>query len=256
MEMHDDSHLSDHELLLAIDGELSRGRARRVQQHLARCGTCRARQQEIDQASADFARLHRRGLDPQLPQAGETRASLRAELAQAAALPPKGWTQGLALSAAACVLAMLAIFVLGYRRPYSRVVSIPNPALTPGLAMPVSREQICRVETAKNRLVPVSLRRRVFEEYGIPNAEPPAYEVDYLITPALGGADDIRNLWPQSYSSTVWNAQVKDTLEDRLRDMVCEGKLDLATAQRDIANDWIAAYKKYFQADAPSSAQW
>ncbi len=28
--------------------------------------------------------------------------------------------------------------------------------------------------------------------------------------------------------------------------MVCSGKLDLSTAQRDIATDWIAAYKKYF----------
>jgi hypothetical protein len=75
--------------------------------------------------------------------------------------------------------------------------------------------------------------------------------VDYLITPALGGADDIHNLWPQSYSATVWNAQVKDALEDRLRDLVCEGKLDLATAQRDISGNWIAAYKRYFNTDRP-----
>ena len=96
-----------------------------------------------------------------------------------------------------------------------------------------------------------SLRRKVFEEYGIVAAEPRAYEVDYLITPALGGADDIHNLWPQSYSDTVWNAQVKDDLEDHLRDLVCEGKLDLATAQREIAGNWIGAYKKYFHTDRP-----
>jgi len=42
---------------------------------------------------------------------------------------------------------------------------------------------------------------------------PDAYEVDYLITPELGGATDIRNLWP--YGDTVWNAHVKDQLEDR-----------------------------------------
>jgi hypothetical protein len=91
----------------------------------------------------------------------------------------------------------------------------------------------------------------VFEEYGISGAPPRAYEVDYLITPALGGADDIRNLWPQSYSPAVWNARVKDALEDRLHDLVCDGRLDLATAQRDIASDWIAAYKKYFETDRP-----
>jgi hypothetical protein len=99
--------------------------------------------------------------------------------------------------------------------------------------------------------VAASLQRKVFEEYGIVAAEPRAYEVDYLITPALGGADDIRNLWPQSYSAAVWNARVKDALEDRLHDLVCEGNLELATAQHDISSDWIAAYKKYFHTDGP-----
>ena len=33
--------------------------------------------------------------------------------------------------------------------------------------------------------------------------------------------------------------------------MVCDGQLDLATAQRDLAEDWIAAYKKYFQTGQP-----
>jgi hypothetical protein len=34
-------------------------------------------------------------------------------------------------------------------------------------------------------------------------------------------------------------------LEDRLHALVVNGKLDLKTAQREIATDWIAAYKKY-----------
>jgi hypothetical protein len=51
----------------------------------------------------------------------------------------------------------------------------------------------------------------------------------------------------------TWNAHVKDTLEEHLHEMVCAGKLDLSTAQRDIAMDWIAAYKKYFQTDRPLS---
>jgi hypothetical protein len=48
---------------------------------------------------------------------------------------------------------------------------------------------------------------------------------------------------------------VKDELEDRLRDMVCRGELDLEEAQRDISTDWIAAYKKYFQTNAPPAAE-
>lgn len=86
---------------------------------------------------------------------------------------------------------------------------------------------------------------------GYHDAQPGAYEVDYLITPALGGADDIHNLWPQSSASVVWNAQVKDALEDHLRELVCDGQLDLTVAQREIASDWIGAYKKYFHTDRP-----
>ena len=75
--------------------------------------------------------------------------------------------------------------------------------------------------------------------------------MDYLITPALGGSQDIRNLWPHSYSATEWNARVKDVLEDRLHEMVCEGQLDPVTAQREIASNWIVAYKKYLHTDQP-----
>lgn len=152
----------------------------------------------------------------------------------------------------------------GALRGPATVAAVPNPEasltlpqtdLTPGAAVFASREQICAGDRGNNRPVPAALRRQVFEEYGIPASAARAYEVDYLITPALGGADDIRNLWPQSYSSTVWNARVKDALEDRLHELVCTGNLDLATAQRDISADWIAAYKKYFGTDEPGPGQ-
>jgi hypothetical protein len=128
---------------------------------------------------------------------------------------------------------------------------VPSRRLTPGAARTVDREALCNSTLPKNQMVPADLRERVFQAYGIAHPDPGKYEVDYLITPALGGADDIRNLWPQPYLSTVWNARVKDELEDRLRDLVCGGRLDLAEAQRDISTDWIAAYKKYFQTDRP-----
>jgi hypothetical protein len=93
---------------------------------------------------------------------------------------------------------------------------------------------VCAWPDTKNKAVPAALRQRVFDEYGITGVDPAAYEVDYLVTPALGGADNIRNLWPHSYASTAWNARVKDELEDRLRDMVCDGSLDLTAAQQEI----------------------
>jgi hypothetical protein len=70
---------------------------------------------------------------------------------------------------------------------------------------------------------------------------------DHLISLELGGSNDIQNLWPESYRTEPWNAHVKDRLEDRLNDLVCAGRLGLADAQRSIATDWIAAYRRYFE---------
>ena len=49
---------------------------------------------------------------------------------------------------------------------------------------------------------------------------------------------------------------MKDALEDRLHETVCDGSLDLADAQREIATNWIGAYKKYFHTDTPLAEHW
>jgi hypothetical protein len=261
-----DSHLTDHDLLLASDGELPIDRAA----HLSKCWSCRARKQEIEDAIGDFVRFHRDSLDPMVPPGAGSRALLKAKLARIAATPAPWWYRVNQLFAmphvarikratAAAVLAIAAIAVISYwpaditwRGSTTAVpVSLPEPSLTPGAVATADRGQVCAAPRPKNRIVPASLARRVFAEYGIPNARPQAYEVDYLITPALGGADDIRNLWPQSTADAVWNSRVKDALEDRLHDLVCDGDLDLVAAQRDLSSDWIAAYKKYFRTDQP-----
>ena len=54
-----------------------------------------------------------------------------------------------------------------------------------------------------------------------------------------------KNLWPQSYQGTAWNAHVKDQLEDRFKEMVCKNKFLLAQAQQGISTDRIDAYKKH-----------
>jgi hypothetical protein len=91
-------------------------------------------------------------------------------------------------------------------------------------------------------------------DYGMEQVPARDYELDYLITPELGGADDRRNLWPERYSSDEWNARVKDELERLLPRLVCAGTLPLEAAQRDLAIDWVAAYKKYFNTDRPLHA--
>lgn len=261
------SHLSDQDIVLAVDGELPPRRMEEVAAHLLECWSCRVRKQEMEEAIVDFVHLHHGNLNPLVPPAAGPRALLRASLAERASSPPpwlhrvaqlipwKGAIAALLLAVMVATTFQLWRSLLGWHPSAHLVpVSFPEPSLTPGAVTTVNRQQVCTESRPQNRTVPVSLQNRVFEEYGIPSAEPRAYEVDYLITPALGGADDIRNLWPQSYSSAVWNAHVKDDLEGRLRELVCDGSLDLVAAQHDISSDWIAAYKKYFHTDKPLAA--
>jgi hypothetical protein len=68
------------------------------------------------------------------------------------------------------------------------------------------------------------------------------YEYDHLVPLELGGAaNDPRNLWPEPGASP----NPKDELENRLSEMVCAGNLSLATAQREIAGDWVATYHRF-----------
>ena len=130
--------------------------------------------------------------------------------------------------------------------------ALPRPDLTPGAVRAVSADEICRSgRTTAAPAVAASIARRVFEDYGADYRRADEYELDFLITPELGGAADARNLWPQPYGSTRWNAHVKDELEQLFRRLVCEGALDLSTAQREIATDWIAAYRRYFKTPHP-----
>jgi hypothetical protein len=260
----EESHLSDQELLQAVDGELSPRESGRVQSHLAACWACRVRKQEIETAIGEFVRLQRQDFNLRIPPPDGPRALLKAQLAQHAGperVSRLAWFRSVSLRLGWAVLAVVLaaatvtsfVFRTYVRRPAARftAVTVPNPRLTPGATVLLGQREICGEASVNNKPVPIALQQKVFDEYGIRAAEPRAYEVDYLITPALGGADDIHNLWPESSSATVWNAQVKDALEDHLRNMVCEGQLDLATAQHEIASDWIEAYKKYFHTDRP-----
>ena len=255
---YDDQHLPDQQLLLDVEGELSPHDERLARAHLSACWKCRARRQELENAITGFVRAYQRDFDAKLPPVAGPRASLKAQLAQLsvdAAKGRSGWLtlpRALVWPTALCVLlafGLLFVRSIPHRRPL--IVSIPDSRLTPGATLLVSRPAVCAEENIKNKAVPVALQRKVFEQYGMVGADPQAYEVDYLVTPALGGADDIHNLWPHSYSHTIWNARVKDALEDRLREMVCDGSINLAQAQREIAANWIAAYKKYFHTDRP-----
>ncbi len=266
-------HLADQELLAAADGELSVRRAAQVRAHLASCWNCRTRMAEIEGTIANFSRAYRQTFDAQLPSIAGARALLRAQLSELAAKSKVGsWRRFFRLTSAkqAAVYVCLAFFVaaaggkLLYQHstprgensvvvPFERG-EVPDRNLTPGATRAVTIGDVCSIAHEDVvREVPTSMREEIFHEYGIVNAHAQDYEIDYLIAPGLGGAEDIHNLWPEPYTSTTWNAHVKDDLEERLHQMVCAGKVDLSTAQNDIAINWIAAYKKYFHTDAPLS---
>ncbi|KAL0484011.1 env [Acrasis kona] len=125
---------------------------------------------------------------------------------------------------------------------------LPDSDKTPGVSLQgVTSEDVCTPGWAKkHRHVPEELKKRVYALYDIPTHQPGEYEIDHLISLELGGDNDIKNLWPQSYLTQPWNAHVKDKLENTLHKLVCNGTLELEEAQTQIAKNWIKLYKKYF----------
>ena len=248
---HENVHLSDRDLIMAADGELSSRRKAQVVAHLDACWSCRERMGSIETTISGFVRARNQELNDSLPSSAGPRALLRARLAEAlasTAAPRAIWRLAPAASIFFTVLAAIAII---FGTTVNAEGPKPKAGLTPGETRPITIDEICRNPQAEVITVniPEETRRKVFSEYGI-DARADSFEVDYLITPDLGGAQSIRNLWPQPYGAR-WNAHVKDKLEQRLHQLVCEGKVDLTTAQHDIAVDWIGAYKKYVGASVP-----
>lgn len=131
----------------------------------------------------------------------------------------------------------------------------PDALLTPGDTLDVIKQDICtRGYSKKVRNVPQSVKEEAYREYGINSRLPGEYEIDHLISLELGGSNSLKNLWPESFQTQPWNAHVKDALENKLHEMICSGQIDIKLAQREIATDWIAAYKKYVGAEPGAHA--
>lgn len=134
------------------------------------------------------------------------------------------------------------------------VLRLPNPALTPGVARPLSNAEVCSTKWGKDRRhVTEAMKREVARRYGIRRAsvvaagKGPCCEWDHVIPRELGGADDVANIWAQPWRE----AHQKDRLENALKKLVCSGSLPLQEAQEAIRSDWISAYKKYVVDVAP-----
>jgi hypothetical protein len=125
---------------------------------------------------------------------------------------------------------------------------LPDPKLTPGVFRKgLTVTKICKIKWGLDkRHVTESMKLQVFKEYGIDPTRHSEFEVDHLVSRELGGADDVRNLWPESYLTQPWNAHLKDRLENHLHELLCAKQITLEEARKEITYDWTKAYKKYY----------
>jgi hypothetical protein len=120
----------------------------------------------------------------------------------------------------------------------------PNVS-TPGYTRALSRDAVCSTRWGLDRRhVTETMKRQVAAAYGVPWADRHQYEFDHFIPRELGGADDVRNLWPEPLTG-AHNAHMKDRLENALHRRVCAGEMSLADAQESIRTDWVASFRLY-----------
>jgi hypothetical protein len=120
---------------------------------------------------------------------------------------------------------------------------LPDFACSPGAVLTTDSKVICVSGYTKTvRNVTEATKKKVFAEYGIPYSQRSNYEVDHIISLELGGSNDISNLYPESY--LIKNgAKTKDIFENYLHKQICNGKMEVTEAQRQISSDWFYYYQ-------------
>jgi hypothetical protein len=135
---------------------------------------------------------------------------------------------------AACMLALPAI----------ALAQLPDSYATPGAATRATAKQICAADfEAGAKPVASWQRSAALTRYGI-RPESFTGELDHLVPVALGGSNDPENLWPMQGQGDM-TPQAKARLAEKLKAMVCEGKMSLKDAQNAFKKDWTRAYKQY-----------
>lgn len=124
---------------------------------------------------------------------------------------------------------------------------LPDPVCTPGALNPNVTQAtigstICVAGWTGTVRPPTSytnaLKVQQMAAYGLTGTTAD-YEEDHMLPLELGGApSDPKNLWPQPRVAGT-GAAAKDTLENKLKRLVCAGSLQLAEAQSCILVDWV-----------------
>jgi hypothetical protein len=122
--------------------------------------------------------------------------------------------------------------------PYAR----PDPAQVPGVVRPLTQQAICATRWGMDhRVVRRAWKVEAGRRQGIPERDWPQYRLDHLVSRSMGGADDPRNVWWQPLKES----RIKDRLEVFFDRAVCDGRVQLQTAQQALRDDWRAAFERY-----------
>lgn len=146
--------------------------------------------------------------------------------------------------------------------------SLPDPRCTPGaidravtttnLASTVCRPGGYTASVRPPRQVTTAAKKAVMAAYGVPWSQARHYELDHLIELSAGGASDVRNLWPQRNTLTMYRASTyvhndKDQIEAAARGALCAGTVNLSAVQSAIAANWTTAlHQLHLLASAPT----
>jgi hypothetical protein len=124
---------------------------------------------------------------------------------------------------------------------------LPDRACTPGAVLVgLDVKRLCApgyVQHAHH--VTTASKQFAYGEYGFASPTTAGYKLDLLVPRGLGGSNLRANLWPASLRPPGFVE--KETLSNYLHSRVCGHKLDLTTAQKEIATDWLTAYRRVGQ---------
>ena len=123
---------------------------------------------------------------------------------------------------------------------------LPDPNCTPGAVNPKVTQDtlnttICRGGYSKSIRPPHAItdaeKRANAESYSY-TGDLGSAEFDHLVALSVGGdPNDPANLWVEPQQSP----NLKDKVEDKLHQAVCEGRVPLSAAQQALATDWTTA---------------
>ena len=162
-----------------------------------------------------------------------------------------------------CLLTFLLLALPSYAQNFG---TYPNFSLTPGLTRDLTVQKICRTKWGSDaRAVTARMKQNVKDEYNFDIKTCPLTvmrkkrghyaEIDHLIPRSLGGADDVKNLWPQCYepvnkdkSKQADGAHKKDQLETYLHKALCKAPSEetLKQYQDGIRYNWISLYHRIY----------